>query len=157
MRHRWHNPSQFRVTASQRDARKVNRMRANVPVAIGLLLGLLGAADGSAQTALGSLRGVVVDQQGGALPGATVTARHVQTNTTQTSVTGTEGQYLLANLRPGVYEMTTELSGFGPLKQQLELRVGQDLTVNFTMKLASIAETVEVVGSSVTVQTQSTL
>jgi outer membrane receptor protein involved in Fe transport len=132
-------------------------MSRKVHLAIGLVLCLFPVPPASAQTALGSLRGVVVDQQGAALPGATVTARHVQTNTTQTGVTGEEGQYLLANLRPGTYEMTTELSGFGPLKQQLDLRVGQDLTVNFAMKLASLAETVEVVGSSVTVQTQSTL
>src|SRR5262245_64618831 len=132
-------------------------MRRNVHLAMALAFFLVGATTASAQSALGSLRGVVVDQQGAALPGVTVTARHIQTNTTQTSVTGGEGQYLLANLRPGAYEMTTELSGFGPLKQQLELRVGQDLTVNFSMKLANIAETVEVVGTSVTVQTQSTL
>ena len=132
-------------------------MNWKVRLALGLALSVLGAAAGAAQTALGSLRGSVVDQQGGTLPGVTVTARHVETNTVQTSVAGAEGRYLLANLRPGSYEMTTELSGFGPLKEKLELRVGQDLTVNFTMKLASIAETVEVVGSSVTVQTQSTL
>src|SRR5262245_11968390 len=132
-------------------------MNWKVRLALVMAFVVLVSAAGSAQTALGSLRGVVVDQQGGTLPGVTVTARHIQTNTSQTGVTRTEGQYLLANLRPGTYEMTTELSGFGPLKQQLELRVGQDLTVNFTMKLANIAETVEVVGSSVTVQTQSTL
>src|SRR5438045_1156064 len=134
-------------------------MKLKVRLALGLALALcvLGAAAGSAQTALGSLRGSVLDQQGGTLPGVAVTARHVATNTVQTTVTAAEGRYLLANLPPGAYEVTTELSGFRPLKEQLELRVGQDLTVNFTMKLADIAETVVVVGSSVTVQTQSTL
>jgi outer membrane receptor protein involved in Fe transport len=132
-------------------------MHWKVPLALGLTLGVLISAAGSAQTALGSLRGVVVDQQGGTLPGATVTVRHVQTNTVQTGVTGNEGQYVLANLRPGSYEVTTELSGFRPVKQQFDLRVGQDVTVNFTMNLGNIAETVEVVGTSVTVLTQSTL
>src|SRR5437867_6762050 len=93
------------------------------------------AAGASAQTALGTLRGVVLDQQGGALPGVTVTVRQVETNTAQTVVTGGEGQYFLPNLRPGKYEVTTELSSFAPSKQQLELRVGQDLTVNFTLKV----------------------
>jgi len=110
-----------------------------------------------AQTALGTLRGVVVDEQGAALPGVTMTARHTETNTVQTAVTGAEGQYLLPNLRPGKYQISGELSGFGPTKQELDLRVGQDLTVNLTLKVGSVAEAVEVVGRSVAVETQSTL
>src|SRR3954471_18218396 len=110
-----------------------------------------------AQTALGTLRGVVVDQQGGALPGVTMTVRQVDTNTTATAVTGAEGQFFLPNLRPGKYEVTAELSSFVPTKQSLELRVGQDLTVNFAMKLGGVAETVDVVARSVPIETQSTL
>src|SRR5256885_1504021 len=93
-------------------------------------LALLLARTVPAQTALGTLRGVVVDQQSGALPGVSVTARQVDTNTTQSVVTGSEGQYFIPNLRPGKYELTSELQGFAPTKQALELRVGQDLTVN---------------------------
>src|SRR5437762_14261422 len=89
------------------------------------------AAGASAQTALGTLRGVVLDQQGGALPGVTVTVRQVDTNTMATATTGGEGQYFLPNLRPGPYEVTAELASFVPNKQALDLRVGQDLTVNF--------------------------
>ncbi len=114
-------------------------------------------AAASAQTALGTLRGVVLDQQGAALPGVTVTARQTDTNTTSTAVTGAVGQYLLPNLRPGHYEITAELSGFGPKKQQLDIRVGQDLTVDLRMELAGVVESVEVVARSVPVETQSTL
>ena len=79
-------------------------------IALGVILGvLLTTAPGSAQTALATLRGAVLDQQGGALPGVTVTAKQVDTNTDQTDVTGTEGQYFLPNLRPGSYEVTSEL------------------------------------------------
>jgi outer membrane receptor protein involved in Fe transport len=111
----------------------------------------------SAQTSLGTLRGVVVDQQGGSLPGVTITVRQVDTNTMTTVVTGAAGQYFLPNLRAGHYEVTAELTGFAPRKQDLDLRVGQDLTVNVTLDLAGLATAVEVVGQSVTVQTQSTL
>ena len=62
---------------------------------------LIFVAAASAQTALGTLRGVVLDQQGGALPGVTITARQFETNATSTAVTGIEGQYFLPNLRPG--------------------------------------------------------
>ncbi len=130
-------------------------------VALGVILSVLiftiFTATGTAQTALGTLRGVVLDQQGGALPGATVTVRQVETNTVQTIATSGEGRYFLPNLRPGKYEVLSELSGFTPDKQGLDLRVGQDLTVNFTMKVGGLAESIIVVARSVAVETQSTL
>ena len=49
-----------------------------------ILCALLLATPVLAQTALGTLRGVVVDEQGAALPGVTVTVRHTETNTVQT-------------------------------------------------------------------------
>src|SRR5437762_10987998 len=111
------------------------------------------AAGASAQTALGTLRGAVLDQQGGALPGVTVTVRQIETNTVQSTVTGGEGQYFLPNLRPGRYEVTAELSSFAPTKQELVLRVGQDLSVNLTMKVGSLTEAIDVVAKSVPVET----
>lgn len=111
----------------------------------------------AAQTALGTLRGNVVDEQGGALPGVTLTAKEIQTNTVSTAVSGGHGGYFLTNLRPGKYELTAGLSGFQSYRQSLELRVGEDVTVNFTMKLAGLNTSVEVVGESVPVQTQSTV
>jgi outer membrane receptor protein involved in Fe transport len=75
----------------------------------------------------------------------------------ETLVSGGDGKFYLTNLRPGAYELASELSGFAAQKQTLEIRVGQDVTVNVTMRLASVAEAVEVVGRSIVVETQSTL
>jgi outer membrane receptor protein involved in Fe transport len=119
------------------------------------ILFLAPAAQG--QTAMGTLRGTVVDEQGGALPGATVTARQTATNTTQTAVTGAGGDYFMTNLRSGAYELTAELSGFRTLKQSLQLVVGQEITVKLSMKVGGIEETVNVTGESIPVQTQSTV
>jgi len=130
--------------------------KARVGVA-GVLAAFLLAAGASAQTALATLRGVVLDEQGGALPGATVTARQVETNTAVTATASAEGQYFLPNLRPGRYEITAELSGFATTKESLDLRVGQDLTVKLTMRIAALAESVQVVGKSIAIDTQSTL
>ena len=110
-----------------------------------------------AQTSFGTLRGTVRDEQGGALPGVTVTARQTATNTTQTVVSGGAGEYFMANLPAGSYEIAAELSGFRPLKQTLQLVVGQDLTVNLTLRVGAIEESVNVVGESIPVQTQSTV
>jgi outer membrane receptor protein involved in Fe transport len=118
---------------------------------------LLTPASGDAQTALATLRGTVLDEQGATLPGVTVTARQIDTNTVHTTVTGSEGQYFLTNLRAGAYEISCDLTNFTSHKQPLDLRVGQDLTVNVTLRLGNVAEVVEVVGRSAAVETQSTL
>src|SRR5262245_49944337 len=132
-------------------------MIAKARLAVGLTLALIGLGiSATAQTALGTLRGVVTDEQVGALPGVTVTARHSEPTTPQPTVPGQAGHDLLPNLRPGKYEVVAELPGFVPLKQQLDLRVGQDLTIAFTLKVAGVAESVEVVASSIPVETQST-
>lgn len=133
-------------------------MTAHTLVRSGFTAGfLLISAVLAAQTALGTLRGTIADEQGGALPGVTVTIRHVGTNTVQTTVTAGDGKFFVPNLRPGTYEVLGELASFSPHRESLDLRVGQDLTVNVTMRLASVAEAVEVVGRSVAVETQSTL
>ena len=110
-----------------------------------------------AQTSLGTLRGAVTDEQGGVLPGVTVTARQTTTNTTEVGVTTTVGQYFIPNLPPGLYELTFELSGFTSIRQEVQLRVGQELTLNVTLKVGAVQETIQVVGESVPVETQSTV
>src|SRR5215467_6552578 len=91
--------------------------------ALALIAALVAAAPALAQTALGTVRGAVLDQQGAVLPGVTVTLRQVDTNTSQTVVSTPEGRYVMPNLRPGKYEVTAELSGFTPVKQEMEIRV----------------------------------
>jgi outer membrane receptor protein involved in Fe transport len=146
-----------------RDLRDETRSKGSIEmirqaiVALGVILFLSVATLAVAQTALGTLRGVVLDEQGAVLPGVTITVRQVDTNTLQTVLSGAEGRYFLPNLRPGRYEVTSELSGFANAKQALELRVGQDLTLNFTMKVGGLSEQVDVVARSVAVETQSTL
>jgi outer membrane receptor protein involved in Fe transport len=151
--HRTASPEHRRGATSKGD-RMIERLSRAAGV---ILVALLAAAPVAAQSALGTLRGKIADEQGGALPGVTVTVRHTETNTIQSMVTNPEGQYVLPNLRPGKYEITTELSGFTPNKQELELRVGQDLTLNMTLKVGGMTEAVEVVGRGIAVETQSTL
>ena len=43
-------------------------------------------------------------------PGATVTARHVQSGFTHEAITATDGAFALAGLRPGQYQITVSVS-----------------------------------------------
>ena len=58
------------------------------------------------------LVGVVSDGTGGQLPGATVTATHVATNTSVDILSDERGQYRTPPLRIGEYELGVELDGF---------------------------------------------
>jgi outer membrane receptor protein involved in Fe transport len=112
---------------------------------------------GIAQTSFAALGGKVTDEQGGVLPGVTVTVRQLDTNTTRTGVTESNGQYYLPNLPAGRYELTMELAGFGPAKREIVLRVGQEATLDVGLKIGALAESVLVSGVSALVETRATV
>lgn len=119
------------------------------------VLGLLGAVSSlSAQTTMATVRGKIVDEQGAVLPGVAVTARAVQTNLTQSVTTTDIGEYFLPNLPAGVYELQAVLNGFGTARRErLVLAVGQDVTIDLTLKLGGLAEQVTVSGDNALLET----
>ena len=101
----------------------------------------------------GSLTGVVVDAQGGVLPGATVTAVHTPTGTSYEGVTDGEGRYTLLNVRVGPYEVTVAMSGFKNEKRPVDVTLGERKAIEFTLQLASLTETVTVTGEASAIDT----
>src|SRR6267142_1086283 len=67
---------------------------------------------------MGSLRGYVKDEQGGVLPGVTVTATGPQILSPVVAVTDDSGYYRLQPLPPGTLTMSAELPGFASFKRQ---------------------------------------
>src|SRR5688572_19639116 len=104
---------------------------------------------GFAQTVTtGTLNGVVTDQQGGVLPGATVTAVHTPTGTTYEGVTQQDGRFSLLNVRVGApYRVTVELPSFRTSTlDNVVVALGEATQVSLTMQLAAVfSETVTVV------------
>ena len=119
---------------------------------------LLVALPALAQEQRSAIEGVVKDAQGGAIVGATVTARMssaVEQRGERVSGPGIEvvsdatGTYRFPALTPGRYEITANLSGFSPAKvQNIDLRLGQQLNINLTLQPGGVAETVQVVAES---------
>ena len=115
---------------------------------------LLTCATALAQQTTGVITGRVVDQQGAAVPGVTVTAKSPATGFTRTETSDAEGVYRLAALPVGIYEVTAELQGFSTVsKKDIEVNVGQTQSVDFPMKVAALAETVNVTGATPLIQT----
>lgn len=107
------------------------------------------------QLAQGELRGSITDESGGVLPGVNITAIHVETGTSRTTTTGVNGTYLMPAMPLGTYKMTAELSGFGTtIREGFRLGVGEAVTINFTMKVASLQESVTVSGAAPIIDTK---
>src|SRR5262245_17346859 len=118
------------------------------------MLVLLGCTSAFAQQTTGSITGRVVDQQGAAIPGVTITAKMATTGYTRTEVSDAEGLYRINALPVGIYEVNAELSGFSTVsKKDVEVNVATVQAIDFALKVAALAETVNVTGATPLIQT----
>ncbi|HKO01762.1 MAG TPA: carboxypeptidase regulatory-like domain-containing protein, partial [Thermoanaerobaculia bacterium] len=106
-----------------------------------------------AQSSNGSISGNVTDDTGGALPGVTVTAMNAATGFSRMVVSNGTGHYEIALLPPGTYRVSTELSGFQPVKyDRIVVNVGTDVTLNLKLR-AGMSESVTVTAETPVIET----
>ena len=115
--------------------------------AVAALYVVAGAGPAAAQQgAAGSLAGTVTDELGGVLPGATVTARNTATGLSRSAISGAGGEYEMARLPAGSYEVDVSLPGF--LGELATVTVGASAaSLDLTLSIAPLAETVNVTRS----------
>jgi hypothetical protein len=100
--------------------------------------------------------GTVKDLDGGALPGATVEAKNLETGLTATGTTRPDGFYQIINLPTGTYSVTATLSGFRTgMRPGVRIDLGTAATVDFKLSL-STSEAVTVAGTAPTVEVTNT-
>ena len=108
---------------------------------IGLLLSLTTSV--MAQFTEAGLRGQIVDAQGSALVQAKVRVSHQQTGHVRTAVSGTDGDFLIAGLPPGNYEVDVHLDGFKSYRQtELKLSAGQTVTIVVRLDVGTVTDIV---------------
>jgi len=118
------------------------------------LLLLCGAASALAQNV--SVVGTVADETKSVLQGVTVTAVDLDTGRQFSAITDVKGEYRLLNVPAGNYKLQAELSGFATVVlAKVELLVGQNANIPFTLKIAQVSETLTVLGESPLVDTSS--
>jgi len=118
---------------------------------------LLAASAAHAQGvgASGNINGTVTDPSGAAVPNATITALEIEKGIPHTMVTDNAGQYQFVGLPPATYSVTATLSGFQTVIQKnVVVTVGGTVIVDFQLKVATAAETVEVSAQPPVVETQ---
>jgi len=120
-----------------------------------VLASLLLAAGAFAQTSVGTVEGTVHDEQGAILPGATVTLTGPRGP--QTTTTDEKGQYRFVAVQPGVtYRLKVELgTSFASQTVDVPVSLGKTATLDFTLRVAGLNESVTVRGETPTVDVKS--
>lgn len=107
-----------------------------------------------AQTPTGTIQGVVTDNTGAAIPGASITIVETTTNTTHKTTTDSGGRFIVPFVDPGAYSVIAEAHGFKAAKQNnILVQVTETRPVDFELEIGAVTETVEVNSSDQSLDT----
>jgi Carboxypeptidase regulatory-like domain len=102
----------------------------------------------------GQLSGYVIDPSGAVIPNAQVEVRNTATGSTTSTSTTAEGYWLVSGLSSGTYQVTTTSLGFQSLSVQIAYDASSPHTYRFALNVGAVTQTVEVSGSSMLVETE---
>ncbi len=121
-----------------------------------LLLSLLLASPVMAQTSGGALAGIVLDQSGAAIQGATVVAKNESTGVQFTTNTGPDGGFRFPALGIGTYDVTASQTGFTTQTQAgVNVQIASTATVKLTLQVGATGTEVTVQASPTHIETES--
>ena len=87
------------------------------------------------QVTTADITGRVVVQQGGAVPGATITATNTATGQSRSTTSNEDGDFTISELAPGTYDITIEAQGFSrAAAKAVEANVGARRSLNIELK-----------------------
>ena len=104
-----------------------------------LLICLSVSASAFPQSNYAVLSGSVLDPKGDVVAGATVQLTSLGTGAVRRAATNAQGLYQITGVLPGDYELKVDASGFGTQASKLRLEVGQQLTLDISLKLANVS------------------
>src|SRR6266850_2413176 len=109
----------------------------------------------SAQIDTGSIVGVVRDQSGAVIAGATVTLKSASTGVTRIVMTNEGGEYLFAAIIPGIYSVQASAPNFeSAIRNNIEINVQSRPAVDFNLKVGETNQVVEVISQTPVLQTE---
>src|SRR2546428_790859 len=100
---------------------------------------------GQAQATTGVIQGTIADPTGAAVPDTRVEAKNLATNFTRSQDSDASGRFALLQMPPGRYTVTASKPGFATMVQEnLELTVGQALSLTISMRISSVSEEITI-------------
>src|SRR5262249_26591573 len=121
---------------------------------LALLLSVFFASRASAQFDTASVVGTVRDSSGAVVPEATVTLTNTATGVSAVKISNGEGSYEFFTVRPGIYLVTAEKTGFAlALVENVEVQVAARMRVDLQMTIGQLTEKVVVTAASPLIET----
>src|SRR5262245_54542360 len=125
------------------------RLRTAFSFIVFLIVVLTCAGVGLAQAGRTTIKGVVKDQQGNVVPGATVNLTSLERNFERTQTTTSDGVYTFTAVPPGAYKLEVEATGFKKiLLGRVEALVDTPLNLDITLEVGSVSEVVTVTSAN---------
>jgi hypothetical protein len=122
------------------------------------IVGAFAAAPLWAQTTTGTILGDVSDATGAKLPGVTITVTNEETGASRETVTNELGAYRVSGLPPAPYTIKAQLAGFRTVERQnVRLPISSQISVPFTIEIASVAETITVTEQAPLIETSESM
>jgi len=127
---------------------RTHRMQTIEVCLIALLSFMLLSSLAFGQGASASLSGTITDASRAVIPGATVTARNIDTGIESRTTSNSSGIYNFASLQVGVYNVTVEATGFvRAVRTDLRLTVGSQASLSIELAVIGTVTEVEVTGT----------
>jgi len=104
----------------------------------------------------GSISGKVIGTDNLVIPGVTVEARSNVLPGPRVTVTGSIGEFRLPALPPGAYTVTFDLTGMAKITKDVQVLLAQDATLNVTMGIGAVTESVTVTAEAPVMERTST-
>jgi hypothetical protein len=124
-------------------------MRLRSVIGFFVLFLFAGLSAAHAQERFGAIAGVVSDASNAPVPGATVTALNKTTGAVKVTTSGADGMFRIADLEPGRYDITVELSGFQRVQaDDVLILLGRTLDFPAQLRIGAVTETVNVTGEA---------
>ncbi len=111
---------------------------------------------GQASSSAAEVRGRVLDTNGAAVPGASLTLTDVNKGTTRDAKTDDDGDYIFLNVAPSSYDLKVSAGGFAQTTMRIELAVGQQANVPVGLNAGGVSEVVNVVAGAEVVEVERT-
>jgi Carboxypeptidase regulatory-like domain/TonB-dependent Receptor Plug Domain len=129
------------------------KIAASVIAIVAFAFGSLALVPVYAQVVGATLFGTVTDQSGAVIPNTQISIKNIATGLARAVATDPAGFYAAPNLLPGNYELTATASGFSSEVQTgVTLTVGAQQVLNFTLRVGTVTEKIQVAGEAPTVQ-----
>src|ERR1700694_4528301 len=125
------------------------------PYLFAILLTALSVSDSAAQSVRGSISGTVTDPGRKPLTGATITLTEESTNKKRTAVSGSQGEFFITLVSPGIYQLEIDHAGYRKYVQPLILAVNQELHVTAPLLPGTRTEQIVVTAPRSMVRTDS--